>query len=93
MPKRYECPRCLAKSSSQAKYKAHLQTHFPTATIEERVKIDHIVSSKMHKKMSSHNKRNPAFTGYTKPKSYRKIGGYPVADQLASWAVILGELG
>jgi hypothetical protein len=91
--KGYECLRCFAKCSSQAKYSSHLKSHFPAATAEERVKIDHIISSKMFKKMPAHDRRNPVFAGYIKPKSTRKIGGYPAADQIASWLVILGELG
>jgi len=93
MARKYECPRCFAKSSTQAKYQLHLNSHFPTATPEERAKMEHIVSSRIHKKMPIRNRRNPAFTGYIKPKSSRKIGSYPAADQVASWLVIFGELG
>ena len=93
MKTKYECPRCFAKCATQAKYQSHLKSHFPTATSEERAKLDNIVSSKMFKKMSVHNKGNPAFTGYIKSKPVRKIGTYPAADQVVSWMVILGELG
>jgi hypothetical protein len=89
----YECPKCFEQSDSQLKYSKHLQSHFPCATVEERAKIDHIVSSKMFKKMPSKNKRNPAFTGYIKSKPQRKIGKYPAIDQMMAWAVVFGELG
>jgi hypothetical protein len=89
----YECPRCFTRYRSQEKYSLHLKVHFPTATVEERAKIDHIVSSKMFKKMPSHDKRNPAFTGYVKQKPQRKIGSYPGVDKAVAWAVIVGELG
>ncbi len=77
----------------QSKYSDHLQTHFPRATAEERSKIDSIVASKMFKRMPSHDKRNPAFTGFIKPKPQRKIGRYSPIDQAMAWAVVLGELG
>jgi len=78
---------------AQSKYSDHLQTHFPRATVEERAKIDGIVASKMFKKMPSHDKRNPAFTGFIKSKAQRKIGHYNPIDEAIAWAVILGELG
>ena len=90
---KYECPKCFEMCGSQGKYSAHLQLHFPRATVQERAKIDSIVSSKMFKKMPSHDKRNPAFTGYWKSKPYRKIGHYGPIDEAVAWAVILGEIG
>ena len=90
---KYECPRCFASCASQAKYQTHLNNHFPTATVDERAKIDHVVASKMFKKMPVRNRRNPVFTGYVKSKSTRKIGSYPAADQLMAWIVVLGEVG
>jgi len=47
----------------------------------------------MFKKMPSHDKRNPAFTGFIKSKPQRKIGHYNPIDEAIAWAVILGELG
>jgi hypothetical protein len=47
----------------------------------------------MFKKMPSHDKRNPAFTGFIKSKAQRKIGHYNPIDEAIAWAVILGELG
>jgi hypothetical protein len=47
----------------------------------------------MFKKMPSHDRRNPAFTGYVKSRPQRKIGQYPAVDEMIAWAVIVGELG
>lgn len=92
LPK-YECPKCFEACDSQRAYSLHLEGHFPRASTQELTKIDHIVSSKMFKKMPSHDRRNPAFTGYVKSKPYRKIGQYPAVDEMIAWAVIIGELG
>ncbi len=93
MEKKYECPRCFRRYGSQETYTVHLQSHFPAASVEERTKVDHIVSSKMFKRMPSHDKRNPAFTGYARPKNTRKIGQNSAADQAIALALIIGELG